>query len=208
MSCEWGINGPRSIWMICNNINPTWWMMIIPCYRSLRSSSLVWSWIQIDKISYSSSSTTTIHVHKTLFHCSLFSCFCLLSGGAWVRPAAIKVQRRAGLPLESPPSTSSIRNNISTDRTTMIDDSCAKLIIPATIKININFWPGEYVYDDRDQFQSSPPSFLGTYRYTSTYWSTRVSSTDWLNVSDTSNNTSIGQRDILRSIRNLVVASL
>lgn len=103
----------------------------------------------------------------------------------------------------------SIRNNISTDRTTMIDDSCAKLIIPATIKININFWPGEYVYDDRDQFQSSPPSFLGTYRCTSTgYWSTRVSSTDWLNVSDTSNNTSIGQRDILRSIRNLVVASL
>lgn len=89
-----------------------------------------------------------------VFHLLLFSCICLLSGNAWVRPAAIKVQRRAGLPLESLPSTStfSIRNNKSTDRTTMIDDSCAKLIIPATIKININFWPGEYLYDDRDQF--------------------------------------------------------
>lgn len=33
------------------------------------------------------------------------------------------------------------RRRTSTRRTGMIDDSCAKLIIPVTIKININSWP-------------------------------------------------------------------
>lgn len=135
--------------------------------------------MEIDKIPVFSSSSTifvrsTIVVHQTV-NLLLHTRFPLLIVN---QCASTKVHGAAGLPLESlhhpqvkcphgqtPPC---VRNNISTDRTTMIDDSCAKLIIPATIKININFWPREEILCERrsSRAQTSSihhhPSWAGT----------------------------------------------
>lgn len=182
-------------------------MMIIYIYSVLSVAEISWicglGWMEIDKIPVFSSSSTifvrsTIVVHQTvnlLLHTRfplliVNQCASTKVHGQQVfhsNPSTIPVKCPHG---QTPPC---VRNNISTDRTTMIDDSCAKLIIPATIKININFWPREEILCEWRRRSSRAetssihhhPSWAGTLiaDWTGLARGLYSSIVDWLNVS-------------------------